>query len=354
MKRRMREQQGLGQAVDARLRREQAALEERATLGQAGAAPLSSGGTAAGGGPVTTDPALPESFVTGLAGGTGNPYLAGELTITGSGTTEVTQDLMAGEIDVHSPAYTAGDGLDLISEEFAVDSSVVRTSGNQSVAGLKTFSTLPQSPATPTADADLTTKDYVDERTKVVHRQVFHAAGSKDSVNGNNEINLPWFFTEYPAGSSTSNLTIDTYEGVDFSDSESPCVVTSNPVRIVWTSTEFGSVVVTGLQLCFAVPTLRLGNYISLAARIRANVASRLDSIFLSINDQSGDSASNDGNLIEQISDDTWSTVQSTALDTSALGDEIVIVLTIQGTSEYTNVGQTNVQIDWIAIEQLE
>ena len=36
--------------------------------------------------------------------------------------------------------YTAGDGLDLTSTEFAVDSTVVRTTGNQTLAGTKTFS----------------------------------------------------------------------------------------------------------------------------------------------------------------------------------------------------------------------
>ena len=36
--------------------------------------------------------------------------------------------------------YTAGDGLNLSSEEFTVDSTVVRTSGNQTIGGVKTFS----------------------------------------------------------------------------------------------------------------------------------------------------------------------------------------------------------------------
>ena len=36
--------------------------------------------------------------------------------------------------------YTAGDGLDLSSEEFAVDTTVVRTTGDQTLAGVKTFS----------------------------------------------------------------------------------------------------------------------------------------------------------------------------------------------------------------------
>ena len=36
--------------------------------------------------------------------------------------------------------YTAGDGLSLSSDEFTVDSTVVRTSGNQTIGGVKTFS----------------------------------------------------------------------------------------------------------------------------------------------------------------------------------------------------------------------
>ena len=39
-----------------------------------------------------------------------------------------------------STQYTAGDGLNLSSEEFTVDSTVVRTSGNQTIGGVKTFS----------------------------------------------------------------------------------------------------------------------------------------------------------------------------------------------------------------------
>ena len=39
----------------------------------------------------------------------------------------------------NSNSYTAGDGLGLSSGEFAVDNTVVRTSGNQTVSGVKTF-----------------------------------------------------------------------------------------------------------------------------------------------------------------------------------------------------------------------
>jgi hypothetical protein len=350
----MREQQGLGQAVDARLRREQAALEQRATLGQAGAAPLASGGTAAGGGPVTTDPALPESFVTGLAGGTGNPFQAGELTITGSGAAEVTQDSMAGEIDVHSPAYTAGDGLDLSTDEFAVDATVVRTSGAQSVAGLKTFSTLPQSPATPSVDADLTTKDYVDERTKVVHRQVFHAAGSKDSVNGNNEINLPWGVSAFPAGASLPTLQIQCQSDITFSTSNIAKLDT-NYVEISWTSDQVGGVVTKGVQAAFAASMPKYGSTIDFTCSIRLVNVSRFSSVYLTVNDSEGNiSPESPTNLISELVDNQWITLETLNISLQSLSSTLAVVITINGTTDSMNIGNSVLQVREFSVEQLE
>jgi|GEM_PF-2162625 len=62
---------------------------------------------------------------------------------------------------------TAGDGLDgggplSANLTFNVDGTVVRTTGNQSVAGAKTF-TLPVSVASPTGNAHAATKKYVDD-----------------------------------------------------------------------------------------------------------------------------------------------------------------------------------------------
>src|SRR5690606_4019612 len=88
-RRSMKQTGSLGDAMDARLRQQREGGEvQHDTLGAGAGAPLSSGGTPAGGGGVTDDPALPESFVTGLAGGAGNPLQAGDLRLTGSGAVE--------------------------------------------------------------------------------------------------------------------------------------------------------------------------------------------------------------------------------------------------------------------------
>lgn len=60
------------------------------------------------------------------------PVLAGDAT-----NKKYVDDTVAGS--VAAAAYTAGDGMTLVGRSFAVDSSVVRTSGAQSISGLKTF-----------------------------------------------------------------------------------------------------------------------------------------------------------------------------------------------------------------------
>ncbi|MCB1186931.1 hypothetical protein KDL29_07160 [bacterium] len=353
IRRRMKQTGSLGDAIDARRRSEQA-LEQRDTLGGSAAAPLSSGGSTAGGGGVTNDPALPESFVTGLAGGSGNPLQDGEITITGSGAATVTQDELAGEIDVHAPDYTAGDGLSLASEEFAVDSSVVRTTGNQAIAGLKTFSTAPQTPATPTNDDDLTNKDYVDERTKVVHRQVFPAAGSRDSIGGNNEINLPWETSAYPVGASLPTLTLDCL--TQFSFNSTPVgVVESSYVQFVWTSTEFSNAVTQGAQFAIGANTFKHGSVVDLHARVLIENIDRLDSLYLSINDDNINTIpATPSNLLSQIQSDEWTNVVNSNLSIQNLSDVLFIVLTANGTSDSMKVGNTKVKVQALYIEQRE
>ena len=354
MKRRMREQPGLGQAIDARTRQRGAQLEERDSLGMAGAAPLTSGGSTAGGGGVTTDPALPESFVTGLAGGSGNPLLAGDLTITGSGSAVVTQDAQNGEIDVHSPDYTAGDGLALVSEEFSVDSSVVRTSGNQSLGGLKTFTTLPQSALTPSADADLTTKDYVDERTKVVHRQVFPAAGSRDSVNGNNEINLPWGVSAFPSGATIPTMTIICQSDITFTSSDIGRL-DGNHIEFSWDSDEFGSEVIKGAQIAVAASFPKLGSILHIRALLKVNIVQRFAGVYLTVNDdQQVIVPTSPTNLIDELSDDTWTRVEFVNLSIQNVSDTLAFVLTINGTDDNMNVGNTILQIRELEVTQFE
>tara|TARA_R110002020_G_scaffold261749_1_gene476088 strand:+ start:5735 stop:8026 length:2292 start_codon:yes stop_codon:yes gene_type:complete len=80
--------------------------------------------------------------VTSIA--TGNGISGG--TITTSGTLTV----------------SGGDGLNQTSTGLEVDGTVVRTSGAQTLGGVKTFSALPTIPLTPSATTDAASKNYVD------------------------------------------------------------------------------------------------------------------------------------------------------------------------------------------------
>ena len=55
-----------------------------------------------------------------------------------------------------------GDGITANADDIEVDNTVVRTSGAQSIAGIKTFSALPSIPTTPSAGTDAASKSYVD------------------------------------------------------------------------------------------------------------------------------------------------------------------------------------------------
>jgi hypothetical protein len=70
---------------------------------------------------------------------TGTDKLLGSDGATGAG--NATKNYLVSSLKTYiDTTYTAGDGLDLTSEEFAVDSTVVRTTGDQTLAGVKTFS----------------------------------------------------------------------------------------------------------------------------------------------------------------------------------------------------------------------
>jgi hypothetical protein len=56
-----------------------------------------------------------------------------------------------------------GDGITANANDIAVDSTVVRTSGNQTIAGTKTFSSNVAIPVTPTINAHAASKQYVDQ-----------------------------------------------------------------------------------------------------------------------------------------------------------------------------------------------
>jgi hypothetical protein len=71
--------------------------------------------------------------------------------LTGGGTIAADRTLNVG----------AGDGISVAADAVAVDATVVRTTGNQTIAGIKTFSSSPVVP-TPVAGTDAANKTYVD------------------------------------------------------------------------------------------------------------------------------------------------------------------------------------------------
>jgi len=71
---------------------------------------------------------------------------AGTLNLVGNGSVTITNNASTDTVTITgvdtNTEYTAGSGLSLASEEFAVDSTVVRTSGNQTIDDAKTFTTI--------------------------------------------------------------------------------------------------------------------------------------------------------------------------------------------------------------------
>ena len=86
-------------------------------------------------GAVTEDKLAASVSGDGLVGGDGTPLAVGE-----------------------------GDGISVTADEVAVDATVVRTSGDQTIAGTKTFSASPIVPEEPTADGHAASKKYVDDK----------------------------------------------------------------------------------------------------------------------------------------------------------------------------------------------
>jgi hypothetical protein len=77
----------------------------------------------------------------------------------------VAQAETAPQFTIASPSYTAADGVARVGDEFRADLSVVRTSGDQSIAGVKSFGSFPLTPqSAPAADYEAANKKYVDDR----------------------------------------------------------------------------------------------------------------------------------------------------------------------------------------------
>jgi len=152
-------------------------------------------GTAAqyvnGEGDLTTFPAIPQGDITqvNITAGFG---LSGTSVNTTTGAH--IQTLTVGQ----------GDGITVSATNVAVNSTVVRTTGTQSIAGSKTFTDQVTIPTTPTANASAASKQYVDQSN--VGQSIFQggynaATNTPDlDVSPSNLIKKGWFWAVTDTG----------------------------------------------------------------------------------------------------------------------------------------------------------
>jgi hypothetical protein len=153
----------IGAAVDARIR----ASTKRLASSPGSAAPcvpLSQGGFPGASGQGAA-PVVPETWVESLQMvGAASP-LSGALVLAGAGETSVTQSPAAPHFTVSSPSLGAADGVSRTDDVFSADATVVRTSGDQTIDGVKRFDDFPLTPATvPDTDNQVANKKYVDDQ----------------------------------------------------------------------------------------------------------------------------------------------------------------------------------------------
>jgi hypothetical protein len=160
---RMKGLPNLGAAIDERIRVNTNRMVEQQTS-TAPSVPLSQGGYPGGSGQ-GDEPVAPESWVVSLRAGGEAQALTGALVLAGDGDTTVAQAPAAPHFTITSPAYTATDGVERAGDEFHADTTVVRTSGDQGIAGIKSFSSFPKTPsAAPQLAYDAANKQYVDDQ----------------------------------------------------------------------------------------------------------------------------------------------------------------------------------------------
>ena len=152
-------------------------------------------GTAAqyvnGEGDLTTFPAIPQGDIT-------------QVDITaGSGLSGTSVNTTTGA-HIQTLTVGQGDGITVSATNVAVNSTVVRTTGAQSIAGLKTFTDQVTIPTTPSANASAASKQYVDQSN--VGQSIFQggynaATNTPDlDVSPSNLIKKGWFWAVTDTG----------------------------------------------------------------------------------------------------------------------------------------------------------
>jgi len=385
-KRNMRGLASLGRAIDERAASQGGDLDLRHDTGPATATPLG-GATGAGGGGAGS--ALPESYVESLKKSGEVDSLSGSIELVATGDTTLTQSASAPHFTVASPSYTASDGVARAGDAFSCDATVVRTSGAQRVAGVKTLSDklrleehLEQAetaaPSTPSAGwgAAYTKSDgrryQLDDQGNehdltVLHKQCVSGAalanlGSLSGGAGGD--GMLWDSAAHPAASAAAPVNSTPVTSFDFANSE----LDSYHGHWSWDA-EYISATVTLLQSRLAVGAAfrkfgdgagRDGNCrVVLKARLRVNATANFDSIKLFLNDADSSStpqhSTQSGDVLTSMSDNTWyeATLSATGTDVGAWENALragVIAVGKEWDSEGTYA--TGIDIEWICVEQ--
>lgn len=384
-KRNLRGLPDLGRAIDERVESRRDELELRHDTGQATAAPLGGAAGAGGGG----TPALPESYVESLKKSGEATALNGDIELADGGDTTLTQSSTAPHFTVASPSYTASDGVQRAGDAFSCDTTVVRTSGAQGVAGVKTLSDelrlakhLEQAeiatPSTPGTGWGTTYNKSDGRRYQlddggnehdltVLHKQCVSGAclanlGSLSGGGGGD--GMLWDSAAHPAATAATPVNSIPVTSFDFANSE----LDSHHGHWSWEAEYIadGSVL---LQSRLAVGTAfrkfgdgmgRDGNCrVVIKARLRANATANFDSIKLFLGDADSSGTPQHGTLSAEVltsmSDGTWyeATLAASGTDVGAWESALRAGVTAVGKQwDSEDVYPTSIDIEWLALEQ--